>query len=157
MLVMLLLAGCQTDHDASSPDGGAAEEGLTAKSAASVAADLTTQVAPFLPPGSTLAFVPDDKDGLSLAFRDHLTRAGFSVGSGKAPGGGPLKETIPLRIWSTRSGGDIMVRLSTPSHRLSRIYRDSGEGAIQGSETPSSGAQTAGPLVVETIDPGAHP
>jgi hypothetical protein len=158
LFVMLqMLAGCQTDHAPSPFNDGAVQEGLNEASAASVAADLTKEVAPFLPPGSALAFLPDDKDAISLALRDHLTRSGFRVVSGTAPGETPAKGAILLRIWSTRSGQDLMVRLSTPSHRLSRIYRDGEEGLTRDGDTSTRVAHPMGPLVVETIDPGGHP
>lgn len=156
-VMMQVLVGCQTNHDPSSHNDTTGNESLDASSAGSVAAGLTTEIAPFLPAGSALAFLPDDKDGLALALREHLTRAGFRVVSGGTPAEAPPKGAIPLRIWSARSGGDLMVRLSTPLHRLSRIYRESEEDATRKGETSTSVPHPIGPLVVETIDPGVYP
>lgn len=152
LFVALVLCGCQTTSDR---EGGEnREEGALHNPAiaASIASDLSGDLAPFIPQGSAVAFGPDEAQPLSYALSEALIRQGYrSGGDDDRP-----QEAIQLRIWSAEVEGDLLVRLSTPTHRLSKVYRQGGSNHGGHPDPVQSGsAFPAGPLLVETMTGGA--
>lgn len=151
-VVALILCGCQAT---SGPTGGeSGQEGALDNPAiaASIALDLSGDLAPFLPQGSTFVFQPDRSQALASALNETLVRQGYRMEAGGEESG----KAVLLQVWSTEVEGDLLVRLSTPSHRLSKVYRQ-GASAQGGDPAPAAlgSVLPAGPLLVETIHGGA--
>lgn len=148
-----LLTGCQATSGTTDGNVGKDTALHDPMVAASIAADLTSDVSPFLAQGSTLALKPGKRDALTQALVGSLTRHGYKMNEDH-----PAKtDAIVLDLWSAEMDGDLLVRLSTPSHRLSRVYK-TGEpsNSVSTSGSQTNGAATpAGPLLVEMVGSGA--
>jgi hypothetical protein len=145
LLVALVPCGCQTE---SGRERGEKAPLQNPAIAASIASDLSGDLVPFLPQGSVLSFETDGTERLSGALGDALVRAGYRMEGGDDRAG----RTIALQVWSAQVEGDLLVRLSTPSHRLSKVYRQGGSQGDGRLEAVASGVVVpAGPLLVETI------
>lgn len=150
-LIAQLLCGCQSTSGA--PGGEGQNTALQDPAiATSIAADLSTDVSPFLAKGSVLAFNAGQTDPLSEALAQSLVGHGYTVKSDREA----KADAIELQIWSTEMDGDVLVRLSTPSHRLSKIYRKTkaSDPGFASSSPADAQLSPAGPLLVETIDTG---
>lgn len=151
-LMVQLLCGCQSM-------GGAPGEAAQSTAfqdpevATAIAADLSTDASPFLAQGSALTFKPDDKEPLAHALAQSLTGRGYVMMSDSEA----KVEAIELQVWSAEVDGELLVRLSTPSHRFSKIYRSASASdlAKAGSAHTDAAVIPAGPLLVETVGAGA--
>ncbi|THV12742.1 hypothetical protein [Rhizobium rhizophilum] len=152
LFVALVLCGCQTTSGGEVRENR--EEGALRNPAiaASIASDLSGDLAPFIPQGSAVAFGADETQPLSYALSEALIRQGYRSGGDDDR----AQEAIQLRIWSAEVEGDLLVRLSTPSHRLSKVYRQGGTNHGGNPDPVQSGSVfPAGPLLVETMTGGA--
>jgi hypothetical protein len=117
--------------------------------AAEIAADLASHASLVIPSGSLVRIAPGDQDPLSHALGDRMAKLGHQgPDTGKTTG-----PAIPLSLSSAEIGGEVMVRLSTPTHAWSRIYRRAGDG--NGATGPGAGIAPQGPLLVESRVSGA--
>lgn len=150
-LIAQLLSGCQSTSGAPGGEGQntALQDPVIATS---IAADLSTDVSPFLAKGSVLAFNPDQTAPLSDALAQSLIGHGYTIKSDREA----KADAIELQIWSMEVDGDLLVRLSTPSHRLSKIYRKTiaSDPSFASSSPANAQVTPAGPLLVETIGTG---
>lgn len=152
LFAALVLCSCQTtsgrDGDENRDEGALRNPAI----AASIASDLSGDLAPFIPQGSAIAFGADETQPLSYALSEALVRQGYR----SADNDNQAQEAIQLRIWSAEVEGDLLVRLSTPSHRLSKVYRQGGSSHDGNPDPVQSGSVLpVGPLLVETITGGA--
>ncbi|MCZ8158715.1 MAG: hypothetical protein O9256_02340 [Rhizobiaceae bacterium] len=114
---------------------------------AEIAADLATHASAVIPSGSTVRIVPGDPDPLSRALGDRMAMLGHQGQDAGKTAGTP----IPLSLWTAEIGDEVMVRLSTPTHALSRIYRrDLTAQDRDGAARPLTGIAPQGPLLVES-------
>jgi hypothetical protein len=149
--LLLALAGCQTDGG-SAWQGSGDDRGQILTDpvlAAEIAADLATHASLVIPSGSPVRIAPGDPDPLSRALGDRMAMLGHQgPDAGKTTG-----PAIPLSLWTAEIGDEVMVRLSTPTHALSRIYRRARDG--HGAAGPGDGIAPQGPLLVESRISGA--
>jgi hypothetical protein len=145
LLGLQILSGCRAN---------AAREGFpethsdqpSLEDAALIAAlmtDMATELSPFLPKGTPVELVADPSDRLSKALGAGLAERLHAL----QPTPGAADKPVLITLWSSHVDGDILIRLSTPSYRLSKVYRR--ESGAQGAT-----AAAAGPLLVETIQAG---
>lgn len=148
--LLLALAGCQTDGRPAWPASGDDRDQILTDPvlAAEIAADLASHASLVIPSGSPVRIAPGDQDTLSHALEDRMAKLGYqSPETGKTTG-----PAIPLSLWTAEIGDEVMVRLSTPTHAWSRIYRRVEGGGAAG---PGAGIAPQGPLLVESRISGA--
>jgi hypothetical protein len=151
-LMVQLLCGCQST--AGTPGEAAQSTAFQDPAVATaIAADLSTDASPFLAQGSVLSFKPDDKEPLAHALSQSLTGQGYVMMSDSVA----KVEAIELEVWGAEVDGELLVRLSTPSHRFSKVYRSASASdlAKAGSAHTDAAVIPAGPLLVETVSAGA--
>lgn len=155
-LVMLqVLGGCQGTH-APAPAYRRNEENRALEDpaiAASIMAELAGDLVTILPEGARLSLVADQPKVLSDALRQALVEHGHEIAGSQTA----VQGAIPLQTWGAQIDGELLIRISTPSHRLARVYR---LAAPPGNEGPGAARPPAvipaGPLLVETIPQGAR-
>ncbi len=155
-LMVQLLCGCQST--AGTPGEAAQIMAFQDPAVATaIAADLTTDASPFLAQGSVLSFKPDDKEPLAHALAQSLTGQGYVMMSDSEAKVEAKGAAIELQVWSAEVDGELLVRLSTPSHRFSKVYRSASASdlAKAGSAHTDAAVIPAGPLLVETVSAGA--
>lgn len=149
-LIAQVLCGCQAANGLTAigdeTDAGKALQ--RSETAQAIASDLSGELKAFIPEGSAIALRTDDKQVLSVALEESLVRQGYRKESDG--------EAILLQVWSTEIEGDLLVRLSTPTHRLSKVYRQAPSvPGLRPDSAASGGVDPAGPLLVERISRGA--
>lgn len=151
-ILALVLSGCQAISEQAASDSGQETAFQDPAVAKSVASDLSADISPLLPQGSVIAFKRDATQPLTVAFSEALSQLGYRIGDSSNEAG----DAIQLQLWSTEVEGDLLVRLSSPSHHLSKVYRQSEAKSGQGlAPAAQGGVVPAGPLLVETTGKGA--
>lgn len=152
LILALVSNGCQAISERAANESVQETALKDPRVAASIASDLSVDISPLLPQGSVLAFKPDEAQPLTAAFTQALSQLGYRIQDSSNEAG----DAIQLQLWSAEVDGDLLVRLSSPSHHLSKIYRQSSSGPGQnGDPQTAGGVVPAGPVLVEATENGA--
>lgn len=147
--LLFVLAGCQTGGAPALSASGESVDQILSDPAltAEIAADLATHVSTVIPSGSSVRIGEEHEgDLLSHALGERLA----SLGHQSPQAGSKEGAAIPLSIWRAEVGNAVMLRLSTPTHALSRIYaRANPAHDKDGAQTQAPGIEPQGPLLVE--------
>lgn len=120
-----------------------------------IATDLTEDLAGLIPKTSKLDFDQDMPPVMRAALRQALTTKGYRVGGADDT----ESKDILLRLTVFEVGEDLLLRVTTPAIRLSKVYRMKPAGRAQngdiaddaGSAPAMHTIHVAGPPVLETI------
>ncbi|SIQ88006.1 hypothetical protein SAMN05880561_105213 [Rhizobium sp. RU33A] len=120
-----------------------------------IATDLTEDLAGLIPKTAKLVFDQDMPPVMRAALRQTLSTKGYRVGSADDRQG----KDILLKLKVFEVGEDLLLRVTTPAIRLSKVYRMKAAGSAQIGDVAddAGGASTmraihvAGPPVLETI------
>lgn len=120
-----------------------------------IATDLTEDLAGLIPKTSKLVFDQDMQPVIHAALRQTLSAQGYRVGGTDDRQG----KDILLKLTVFEVGEDLLLRVTTPAIRLSKVYRMEPAGRAQngdvaddaGSAPAMRTIHVAGPPVLETI------
>lgn len=120
-----------------------------------IATDLTEDLAGLIPKTSKLVFDQDMPPVIHAALRQTLSAQGYRVGGTDDRQG----KDILLKLTVFEVGEDLLLRVTTPAIRLSKVYRMKPAGRAQngdvaddaGSAPAMRTIHVAGPPVLETI------
>lgn len=122
----LLLAACQTLGGSGLIASTVTAE-LTPAGASSIASDMVGQLGAHVGPGGTTIRLRGDGSPFGSALEESLRTAGYAVVTDQRSSEG---ETIDLAYAVDSFEGSVMVRLSTVSLDLTRLYALDGEVAV---------------------------
>lgn len=125
VLFAALLAGCQTLGGAGLVTSSATAE-LTPEAASSIAGDMVGRFAEQVGPGTTTIQLEPDGSIFGEALKSSLKGWGYAVATDQTTEG---TATVPLAYVVDAFEGSILVRLSTRTLDLTRMYQMGGEGA----------------------------
>lgn len=125
VLCAVLLAGCQTLGRAGLVQSTATVQ-LTPEAASSIAGDMVGRLAEQVGPGSTTIQLRSDGSVFGQALEASLRGWGYAVATDQATDG---TNTVALAYVVVDFEGSVLVRLSTLSVDLTRVYRLGAEGA----------------------------
>jgi hypothetical protein len=125
----LVLVACQTFRGPGLIDSAVTAE-LTPAGAASIASDVVVQLGTHIGPGSTTFSLDQVTSPFGSALEKALRGAGYAV-VGKEMAKGP--EVVALAYAVDSFDGSVMVRLSTLSLDVTRLYRLEGDDAVPAS------------------------
>ena len=120
-----------------------------------IATDLTEDLAGLIPKTSKLVFDQDMPPVMHAALRQALSTKGYRVGGADDT---ESKDSL-LKLTVFEVGEDLLLRVTTPAIRLSKVYRMKPAGSAQngdiaddaGSAPAMRTIHVAGPPVLETI------
>lgn len=126
-----------------------------------IATDLTEDLAGLIPKTSKLVFDQDMPPVMHAALRQALSAQGYRVGGADDRQG----KDILLKLTVFEVGEDLLLRVTTPAIRLSKVYRMKPAGSAQngdiaddaGSAPAMRTIHVAGPPVLETIGGAIDP
>ena len=119
------LAACQTLGGAGLVQSTASAQ-LTPEAASSIAGDMVGRLAEQIGPGSTTISLKPDGSVFGQALETSLRGWGYAVATDQATDG---TDTVALAYVVDEFEGSILVRLSTHTLDLTRMYRLGGDGA----------------------------
>lgn len=125
VMFAVFLAGCQTLGGAGLVQSSATAQ-LTPEAATSIAGEMVGRLAEQVGPGSTTIQLKPDGSVFGQALEASLRGWGYAVATDQATDGAI---TVALAYVVDDFEGSILVRLSTHTMDLTRVYRLSAEGA----------------------------
>ncbi|ODT74408.1 MAG: hypothetical protein ABS76_37130 [Pelagibacterium sp. SCN 64-44] len=127
----ILLSACQTlGLGGASLVASTVTAELTPASVAAIAGDMVEQLKGHIGAGANMIRLRGDGSAFGVALEESLRSAGYAVVADKAIGGGT---GIELAYVVDEFEGSVLVRLSTASLDLTRIYRVDGSTAVPAS------------------------
>ncbi|QRF54295.1 hypothetical protein D4A92_22475 (plasmid) [Rhizobium rosettiformans] len=141
------LTSCQMQGSGgiSTGDQGASSTLKSPAVAQPIATDLTKDLSGLIAKPAKLVLDADMPQAMRTALGEALTSEGYSIASAHDTQG----EDIVLKLAVFEVGEDLLIRVTTPNIRLSKVYRARFKA---GGETDAMGTiHVAGPPVLETI------